>query len=336
MSTTDEDLVAVRTLADEVARGRDRDTGPALARVWERVDPGRPRARRPWVSRRLAVPVMAAVAVLALAGGAVVYLSAKPGPGTQSPASETFVPAADIFRQVTERVAGSPPAPVNPPRYVYVRSDGTAAAFGAPDAPPTYERDRHEAWFDSQGGIAVAIRRGEQWLQRGVDDPQSPVRADVERFEAEGPGVHYPTVEWLREQLADPAALTALVRRQAGEGKTDGWADNQVWEWFVSVLYRFDPLLGPADRQRVYAALAAFGSLSGYRTTIDGVAVLGVRLPDDDGKHATDVLFDPDSGRAIGQRSVFGDQLMSEALWTAELVAIPPASNAPGGASTPR
>jgi hypothetical protein len=316
MSRTEQDLVAVRELTDEIAQaGRE----PSLARAWVRVTAPPPRPSR---SRRWLVPVTAGLAVLLLAVGGWWFLPgggagrgqqpASRGPGVDIPVDQAWVGLIAAARTAT------PAAPTRE-QLIYVRSEGEGAGLGGPT--PQVMVQRRDAWYDPQGLLLLRLKdleSGETLLGGSLDATGS---------HSTVVDLIHPTPAWLAGLPSDPDELAALLIQQS-ENVRGGWSGRYgLWEALASLFSAGDLVVPTGTRVALYEALAREDGLTAQRTTIGGRDVIAItRYERDSGQQ---LLFDPATGRCVGRASLFtgdpqpdlaADGVMSWSVWTQSLV----------------
>jgi len=322
----DDDLTAVRTLVSP------RQGGPAP--TWADVASRRARpARRSGRVRGVAIPVAVAAAVVAVAAGVAVALRpahvATPGQAPSTTATLGPVDAATALRALAGVAASTPAVPRAPGQYIYVRS-------------PSRERDTsgrmrphdHEMWLDPEGMICLKIiADGEDMSVPGPkNDPGAEIAQARHDLRLLGPSLARPTPAWLDALTTDPDQALALFRATAPTGRWS--ADHGVFDELTNLFWLADPILPSHTRVTLYRAMAGLTGLSAQTVTVQGRDLLAIRrtetLAEFGSTDSDEILFDPRTGRAAGQRTlerIFGtpsprpaDVVGYETLWTWAIV----------------
>lgn len=327
LRTRDRELSLARAWGTIVARRAGVDDPPRRSAAADRA-PGERRSP----ARRL-VPMTAAATVAAVAIGTVTLLGPQwegfgflPGnPGSPNdhesyfpnldPPSEQAVTWLNTLAAAAERGES---ARIEEGQLIYVRSEGWAAAFGtileyeaspgagatpkptfvplAPDVGVIQPQPR-EAWFDPNG--MVLLRQdadGQPWAERrpGDGDP-APTPAEPT------PGPNAPTPEWLAGLPTDPERLRAELRHLLRDDQT--WStDHAVWNRMSELYASAEILIPPEVRAALLRAFTELRGLTAVETEIAGRQLVGIRHIERDS--GDEILFDPETGRAVGRRSV--------------------------------
>lgn len=340
--TRERELSLARAWGTIVARQAGVDDPPHLSGAADRRPAGRGNP-----ARRL-VPMTAAGMVAAVAIGTVTLLgpqwegfSLLPGhPGSPSQ-SESYFPnldppseqAVSWLNRLAAAAERGEPVRIREGQLVYVRSEGWAAAYGgvleyeanpSPGATPSpkfsplppdvgaIQPQPREAWFDPNG--MVLLRQdadGQPWAERRPGDGD-PVPTPAEPT----PGPTAPTPEWLAGLPTDPDRLRAELRQQLRDGET--WStDHAVWNAMYELYASAELLIPPTVRAALLRAYTELRGLTAVEATIDGRRLVGIRHIERDG--GDEILFDPETGRAVGRRSVSLNEHLQLAVPTGEL-----------------
>jgi hypothetical protein len=333
----DEDLAAVRAVVAP------RVTGPApdWAAVAGRRTAAPPRPARAWA--RLAVPagVAALVAAVALGGVLLVRADGPAAPGAEPGSSQTpgdepseqranqgpsSPEAVAVLTALAEAARGVEPVELAPGQLIYVRSVGGRLSRTEGQADPsTPNPTDHRVWLDPEGMIALRI------VSEGEDITSGDAEiASARRYLADvGPHIRMATPAWLKSLPTDPDALLTLLR--AGTRDDIIWSsDQQIMDQLRQLYHAADILLPTELRVGLLGAMARLTGLTARTVTIDGNDYVAIRRAED--TETAEILFEPDTGRAVGDRSIEGpdffttpgpgvpERVTGQSLWTAVVV----------------
>ncbi|MEV4416981.1 hypothetical protein [Catellatospora sp. NPDC049609] len=322
MTRTDPDLRAVADLP--AAEPSDE----AVSRTWHLLNKRHTaaRGRSPRRLARLLVPATAALTVAAVAAGvfalnragggngdfatpniAEITASHQPlptAPGTNPALSKTTPEALAALAALAATAEGAGTVTLIPGQLIHVRADGWAAGQHGDDPTAQVGYQGRELWLDPQGMIPVKLLDGERDL---FDGPKGRPDDTFERddLRENGPSLRRPTPEWLAQLPAgDPAALLARLRADVA-GNEKWTADHLVWDAMGELYLHADLLLSPALRAGLLRAVQGMDGLTAGEVVIDGVRLVSIRQTE--GRSATEILFDPVTGWAVGRRDLFRD-----------------------------
>ncbi|GIH09832.1 hypothetical protein Rhe02_78990 [Rhizocola hellebori] len=293
---TDPDLLAVRQLAAE-------PTDESVTRSWYRITQLEAIRSRPSRMRRL-TPVIAALSVVLLAAASVTVV--RVGPGTLWPVAST-PETIDVLNALADTAEHGPAAPqLTEGQLIRVKSEGWAGGCG--NTSCTIEAQPREMWFDPQGMIVLKILAGTQNLMEG---PKANAAEDIaqqrQQFQQQQAGLNMPTPQWLAGLPTDSGALLTLLREQTADN--DSWTvDHQLWDAMGQLYSSSELLLPPAVRAALLRSFRGLSGLSVRHVTIDGAQLVAIRQTD--GDSGNEIIFDPQTGRAVGRGSSYtGDDI---------------------------
>ncbi len=280
---TDPDLLAVRQLAPE-------PTDQSVTRSWYRITQLEAIRSRPSRLRRL-TPVIAALSVVLLAAVSVTLV--RVGPGNLWPVAST-PETLDILHALADAAENGPAAPqLTEGQLIRVKTDGWAG--GCSPTSCTIEPQQREMWFDPQGMIVLKILSGTQNLMEGAK-ATSPDPID----RAWQPGLENPTPQWLASLPTNN--LLSLLRQQTADN--DSWTvDHQLWDDLGQLYSSCEILLPPAVRAALLRSFTGLSGLSVRHVTIDDRQLVAIRQTD--GDSGNEIIFDPQTGRAVGRGSSY-------------------------------
>ncbi|WP_285787225.1 hypothetical protein [Micromonospora sp. NBRC 101691] len=289
MSRHEPDLVAVRDLPP----GRPEPTAESVARTWHAISRHQA-AVHPVRRTRWLAPVAAAATVVALAvGGAVVLAPGRPTPVPAAPNPQ------EVMAQLIERAGQVPAEPVPPGMLLYRRSEG-----------PEGWKEVRETWFDGQTTLPLRLRV--DGVDRPVDDPY-PAGSTAEenrRVVAAGGSWYFPTPGWLAGLPTDPAALRARLDEEidayAGPGPVE--PEAHLTNHLLTTFAAAEPRLSPQVRVALYEVIADLDGLVAREVVVDGHRYQAVGQREPAGKVLTALLFDPASGRAVGEYHEYAER----------------------------
>jgi hypothetical protein len=302
MSRIDTDITAVRDLPP----GRPEPTDESVSRTWHQIT--RRSAAPARRTSRLLVPVMAAAVVVGLAGGGAVVFGPADAPWGFGSPSGTKTTDANLAATPAETVdalnalagkasRGSAAATVRPGQYIYVKHDGWAASFEMANQEPgeaetgIIGRQPREWWFNPQGMVLQQQAGGGAREQTGGSISPAPT----------GPSFAHPTPEWLASLPTDPDELRDKLRGEMG--REDAWStDHQVWSTMQEFYLNSDLLLSPRVRAGLLRAFTGLRGLTSSEVKVDGRSLVAVRHTERES--GVEILFDPETGRAVGRRDV--------------------------------
>ncbi|MFL6143080.1 MAG: CU044_5270 family protein [Labedaea sp.] len=346
MTTDEREIQALR----EFRAGMGEPSAERLARVRAR---GAYRAderpvRRRWPAPGLAIPAIAAAAVLVVATGAAVIgffgtgstISGSGTPGGSVPTSQVVGPP-DTGTEKTQSVpdptdrathqaavakleqfaatAATGPAALAVPagKLLYVRGEGsstngTAGAGGLTSKKQTY---LHELWLEPEGDIVRMVRRTDDGkvtvLTPDTNNPKDNLEAEAARQRADLSRLGAGLHRPTPAYLAGlPTDPQRMLDALRGLVPDKGaWsADHAIFDGLRQLLYDNEPLLTPAVRAALCGALAKLDSV----TLIGQVAGPGGRqltaIGQTERGQRQEFLFDAQSGRIVGSRSGQVDQ----------------------------
>ena len=289
------------------------------------------------VTRRAVVGSVAALAVVGVAGAAVLapHLSERTGRdrpvGQQPPGvvvdADTGAPV--ILELAARRAAVSAPVAVRAGQFIYTRTEGTS--IGTHGAGKDAFRLRFdswtEIWYDPEGMLAVRIRAEDSNVrplteadraaaERSGYLGQEPYKrdeaiADYEARKAEvaknGPTVSRPTAAFLAGLPTDPDRLLAELRPAiaGAERESPGVSDAGVFAWIVNLFQTADTIVPPALRATLYRVLVKLSGVERVpgEVTIGGRTGIAVGIRATNIKERLEIVLDAKAFTFIGTRS---------------------------------
>jgi hypothetical protein len=298
MTLHEPDVVAVRSLAAE-------PTGESVTRSWYRITQ---LSARPEVSRRrFLIPVAAGVAMAMLGGGAALVFG-RGDDGGQYLAG-TPVKVVTALDTLAEAAALTEPVTIADGKLLYTEIRGYAAHFSGRDGAGEMEPQPREMWFEPNGAIVVKLTTDGTDMLSG---PKSNHQAEMDEaraiLAAEGPSIRRPTLAWLASLPADPSALLAELRRSTGTHDT--WSvDQQLWDAMAGLYSSHEIAMSPQLRVALLRSFKGIDGLAAREITLDGRSLIAIRFTE--AEHGDEILFDPQTGRAVGRSSLyFGDMTL--------------------------
>ena len=290
-----DEMTLLRELGEEI----DRTVGAPAPRTRHRVvtgiADGGGRRRAPRLMPRHAIPVGAAL----LAGGMAVAGVQVLGDDAPAPASPpvaggeaaTTLDARTVLLAAARTARGTEVPVPDPRAFVYTRSQERGMSGTAGGADPGAAVDwesftsTREAWLSVNGrrdGAVtpsgstdlVVIRGGEMSPAYGGDLPTS---------------------------VAGMRAL--LYRDAAGSGSKDRSADDVAFQAGMALAQ--ETLLPSATRAALFEAMAGIGEVEVVPDAENVAGRRGVAVAIRDGDTRYELIFDPDTHRVIGSRSVY-------------------------------
>jgi hypothetical protein len=292
---TDPDLLAVRQLAPE-------STDESVTRSWYRITQLEAIRSRPSRLGRLK-PVLAAFAVVLLAFASVAVL--KVGPGTLWPVASTTETINTLHALADAAEAGAPAPQLTEGQLIRVKTEGWAGGCGNTECQ--IQPQPREVWFNPQGMISVKVMAGSEVLFPRTDDGAGKPLTEDEQERVPAPGLSAPTPQWLAGLPTDTGQLLRLLRRETADNES--WTkDHQLWDAMGQLYASCEILLTPTQRATLLRAFTGLSGLSTRHVSIDGVQLIAIRQTDGDNGH--EIIFDPQTGRAVGRGSSYsGDDL---------------------------
>ncbi|MBB5871199.1 hypothetical protein F4553_004578 [Allocatelliglobosispora scoriae] len=335
----DPDIHAVRAIPPTMAE----PTDESVSRTWHkltRLTAAERSTRRPlpW-----AVPVTAAVVVAALTIGGVTLLRPSggqdagttvvlPSPGATKEIEPNTDPASPetvtALNALATAAGGGTAVTINAGQLVFVRTDGTAnstsgqAETGGAVASPavvTTEAEVREIWFDPQGAIPLKITDGVNDLNAG---PKSNFAAEIAQarddLATQGPSLIRPTPQWLAALPTDPTALLAQLRAESQQEGAAWSVDHRLWDTMANLYSGSEIALTPAVRAALLQALSGLHGLTTSTVTVNGHSLVAIRHTEK--LSGDEILFDPASGKAVGRRTLYNNQVEYESTWVQSIV----------------
>jgi hypothetical protein len=309
-----EDLTAVRELTDVIASSR---REASLARSWLAITERQQLHPQRTMVRRL-VPVAAGLVVLMLAAAGWFLV----GPGSEGshkalPADGESVPIAQAWDAIIAAAQTAQATTVPDGSIIYVSQTGEGAAITYDDAQWKMIRQDRGSWLDPRGMVFLMFRQ----------DGQDVVGSKAPTGPPAQPSLVTITPQWIASLPTDPDTLRALLLRQSKDTAGDWSNRHGLWE-DLAELFRTSDFAIPLDvRIAIYRVMAQEKGLAANLTTVDGHNVYVIsRVERDD---VQQLVFDPDTGRCIGKRSLFlgnipfapADRVVSWSIWEQHLVA---------------
>ncbi len=293
---TDPDLLAVRRLAPE-------PTDESVSRSWYRITQMEAKRHRPsrlpWLR-----PALAAFAVVVLAAASITVV--RVGPGALWPVAST-PEAIDTLHALANAAASGPTAPqLTEGQLVLVKSEGLAGACSPTTC--TLEPELREVWYDP--ALAMLPRKilaGETQLRPSDRDNLPEDIAKVQDILArQGPSLRWPTPQWLAGLPTDSHELLAQLRRDMGDH--ENWTvDHQLWDAMGELYLSGAILMSPPLRAALLRSFTGMSGLSVRHITVDARQLVAIRQTD--GDSGNEIIFDPQSGLAVGRGNSFAGVL---------------------------
>jgi hypothetical protein len=334
MNRNEPEILAVRQIPPAMADPADE----SVSRTWHLMTRRRALADRP--TRRYlrwAIPVVATAAVGALAVGVSLALPHKSGnqPGGQpvvtlpspengkSPQPNTAVTTGDTvaaLNALANKAQAGTQTPIPAGKLMYVKHDGYATATNAGSGESHQEPQLREYWFDPQGAILLKC------IADGVDmatQPKSDMEGNIAQARAylaeHGPGIHNPTPQWLASLPTDPAALRSKLRELIGNEAPAWSTDHELWSAMNDFYLYGDLMLTPQQRATFLRSFTGLKGLTSSEVLVGGKRLIAIRHTERG--HGDEVLFDPETGMAVGRASVTSEGSREyQATWTQAIV----------------
>jgi hypothetical protein len=291
----DFDLAVIRGLGAEPA-------DESLTRTWYRMT--KREKRRP--RSRVLAPVAVAAAVLALVGGTLVVYRA--GAGVYWPVAST-PDTISTLNALADTASLGTPLTIGPDQVILTEMDSVAGAC-SPTECVIEAQTTTKRWYDVHAGQMINL----------------PIEAQAKAERRSG--IHAPTLQWLASLPTDPKKLLAHLRVEVGQHQR--WTvDGQLWDRMSELYAQCELALTPAQRAALLRAFTGMTGLSTRHIALDGRSLVAIRQTDDTNGH--EILFDPDTGRAVGRASYYlGSDVtfvnpfepggLSRSIWTQSVV----------------
>jgi hypothetical protein len=172
------------------------------------------------------------------------------------------------------------------------------------------------AWYDPRGMVFLGYRQDGR-MQPGGPAPSGPPAH---------PDLLHITPQWIDGLPTDPGKLRDLLLEQSADYAGDWSNRHGMWEALAELFHTSDFAIPVDVRTAIYQVMAQEKGLSASHTTVAGHDVYVIsRVERDD---AQQLLFDAQTGRCIGRRSLFlgddpgapADRIMSWSIWTQSVV----------------
>ena len=269
------DLEAVRRLAAE-------PTDESVARTWYRIM--KSEAQRAPRKRRRLIPAVAAVAVLALIATSVALYRL----GTSPPLPAGSSPEAVAALNAMARIAAKGTA-VTVAKGQFVLSEVRPFADLCEQAVCRLESSGLALYSDPHTGVGAFVER----------DRRDAAFVGLRKWvESQPLGLGRPTIDWLASLPSDPHELLTQLPRDAHR--------RDLWEAVAHLYAGYEIVLTPAQRATLLRALAGMTELSSRDVTVDDVRLVGIRRGEK-GSDGLEIMFDPATGRAVGQLNIYSE-----------------------------
>jgi hypothetical protein len=148
---------------------------------------------------------------------------------------------------------------------------------------------------------------GQIFEPNGKDSMQEEIARQREYLRQSGPGLRMPTPQWLASLPTDTGELLKLLRLETGDHEK--WTvDHLLWDAMAQLYSSCELLLTPTIRAALLRSFTGLSGLSVRHVSIDGQQLVAIRQTD--GKNGNEIIFDPQTGRAVGRgNSYSGDDL---------------------------
>lgn len=323
MTMIDDDLTAVRNLPP----GSPTPSDESVSRTWHaitRMQAARGRRRR---MPRLLVPITAGLVVVLVAVSTVVvlgqsesYTAAQPDISTvtathqESPAERSerdprlavTTPEAIAALNALADTALSRPGDaitIADGQFVYTEADGWAGSQRGGDPTMQIVFQPRDIWHDPQGMLPLKLLDGKVDMFGGPrSDRDAELAHDRARLAEVGPTIYQPTPQWLDALPTDPAALLAQLR--AGMPANSTWAaDFSLWDMLGQLYSSTDVILSTPLRAALLRSFTRLDGLTVGEVKVDDRSLVAIRSTQGDDANA--ILFDPQTGKAVGRQSLF-------------------------------
>ncbi|HEX5596067.1 MAG TPA: CU044_5270 family protein [Micromonosporaceae bacterium] len=335
MSHTDPDITAVRQLPP----GTLEPTDESVSRTWYRLTARRTQRHRPRSPQRLLIPAAAGAVVVGLVIGAAVLLApGNGGPALQPGAVPVLGVPTDVKTEMDRLIRAAEriePLPLSDGELIYVHNEGVSTLLHGAGDSGVLEAEKHQMWLDPQGMIPLRIiRNGKDFTKDTENDHAAEVAQARQQLTADGPSLLRPTPQWLADLPTDPAVLRAQLLAAIGE---NSWSEeHRLVNGLVDLFVRVEPVLTPPVRVAFYRLLGDIDGTTAMEITVEGRVLVAIRH--EENGSATDLLFDPLTGRSAGRRSAvssddvrispapgvdpatFDPTVLSQSIWTHTIV----------------